>query len=947
MAPRPNISLLRRDLDRAMIASDSGLHFIPTASLEPIFNMRSIEDALLELDCQPDDRIGLTDEIYDKGKLTFAILILMREEERIILFRQHGCLDSRLPLSKVDVERIDADIALSFADQYQWRVLPRYLPQNMWEHHQVYRDQEIMPFVGDPEYVTEGGFGEIHKIKVITSQQAFFPSNGFHVEVIRKKLKRKDITKAVQHERMCLRLLNNLQHPNIIRLLGSYTHRGEQSFLFPCIEMDLSNFFQRNDRFGEFKHDFSFFSALRGLSSALAQTHRLHLNQARHGVDFEAIGYHHDFRPKNVLVSRDTFILADLGFGNLKTVEEWSATPWKPTTGDYIAPECMDDNFMSQSVSRAIDVWAFACLIAETITFIKAGSRGIEDFRKNRLSPGRAPGWSDSGFYQTDGSVKEVVSDWLRHYINDDTSDPICSLAGLCLGILLRDPDRRPNMTYVCNRLTALSLRAHFLTIQNRFIDVQSKLHHSQPRMSNTWFSLQRFGAWGTTLGLDTEDTSSHMENVSIQIYTEAITTMLNIFQKIDNELGHSSADDSIAWFAIESEVDQLIEKLWGLLPGNDQERAVDCWHQNILATDSVEDLDHVHHKLKARYTANDMASAMALMKKFHLKSLHPDTIQSKEEPGRIEPSEIKFTPKPNESDHQFAQLHNRRVLVETLNVNSKDVSSQQRALVLYLMSKSLSIDGRPPGLRTLKCLGAIEEHPGDSKRDRFVYQFPGKVDSDPTTLLKCLVVGVDSQSSHPYLKDRFQLAFALTDFMKEFHTIGWLHKNFNSHNVLLFEFPADGTSITPKYQCPYVVGLHETRPDGSYWETTGSDAFLHDYRHPRYKNGTRFKQVFDYYSLGIVLLEVGLWCPLDRFLASPRFRRMGAEEISSALCGLAKNRLGSKMGRVYRDVVVSCLAFEEEAVAVTGPKAGREDVLRHFSRVVVEPLRGLATAPI
>ena len=52
-------------------------------------------------------------------------------------------------------------------------------------------------------------------------------------------------------------------------------------------------------------------------------------------------------------------------------------------------------------------------------------------------------------------------------------------------------------------------------------------------------------------------------------------------------------------------------------------------------------------------------------------------------------------------------------------------------------------------------------------------------------------------------------------------------------------------------------------------------------------------------------------------------------------------------MGKVYRDVVVSCLEFEAEAVAVTGSKAAREDVLRHFSRVVVEPLRGLATSPI
>jgi serine/threonine protein kinase len=133
---------------------------------------------------------------------------------------------------------------------------------------------------------------------------------------------------------MFLRLLNQLRHPNIVRLLGSYTHREEHYFLFPCIDMDLKQFFQRHDRFGKFQWDFTFYSALRGLGNALSNTHSLRLNQEAHGVDFEAIKYHYDIRPANILVSQETFLLANFGLGNLKPANAQSLTPLKSELGD-------------------------------------------------------------------------------------------------------------------------------------------------------------------------------------------------------------------------------------------------------------------------------------------------------------------------------------------------------------------------------------------------------------------------------------------------------------------------------------------------------------------------------------------------------------------------------------------------------------------------------------
>lgn len=160
--------------------------------------------------------------------------------------------------------------------------------------------------------------------------------------MVRKQLKVEGMTEEFEREDRCLRLLNQLQHPNIIPLWGSYTYRGEQNFLFPYVDMDLGKFLIAKTRYRNFQWDFTFYSALTGLASALSKTHRLHLNQAIHDVDFEAIGYHHDLRPPNVLVSPDTFILADFGLGHLKSAEALSHTPYKSISGDYIAPECTD-----------------------------------------------------------------------------------------------------------------------------------------------------------------------------------------------------------------------------------------------------------------------------------------------------------------------------------------------------------------------------------------------------------------------------------------------------------------------------------------------------------------------------------------------------------------------------------------------------------------------------
>lgn len=152
------------------------------------------------------------------------------------------------------------------------------------------------------------------------------------IQIVKKEIRlaedqiKKAIDEAFRNERNCLLLLDRLVHSNIISLLDFYIYEGRHSFLFSSYEIDLRTFLQSEVRFEDFSRDSTFFSALRELISALCSTHKLHFEKEKHGLDIDAIDYHHDLRPANVLISQDTFILADFELGKIKSRDAPSQT---------------------------------------------------------------------------------------------------------------------------------------------------------------------------------------------------------------------------------------------------------------------------------------------------------------------------------------------------------------------------------------------------------------------------------------------------------------------------------------------------------------------------------------------------------------------------------------------------------------------------------------------
>ena len=88
------------------------------------------------------------------------------------------------------------------------------------------------------------------------------------------------------------------------------------------------------------------------------------------------------------------------------------------------------------------------------------------------------------------------------------------------------------------------------------------------------------------------------------------------------------------------------------------------------------------------------------------------------------------------------------------------------------------------------------------------------------------------------------------------------------------------------------------------------------DFQHPEYlKHPQRYRAEFDYYSLGLVLLEIGLWQPLSAItknLSAVNKDREGLspEKLRETLLTDVLPGLCRTMGHRYFSVVDKCLGY-------------------------------------
>jgi hypothetical protein len=251
----------------------------------------------------------------------------------------------------------------------------------------------------------------------------------------------------------------------------------------------------------------------------------------------------------------------------------------------------------------------------------------------------------------------------------------------------------------------------------------------------------------------------------------------------------------------------------------------------------------------------------------------------------------------------------------------------------------------KPKDFRTLDCIGYV--HDRFHARVGLVFALDhvdfisslSRVQVKDLTTWISLYDLIEKQPKLPLLGHRVDLALALLRSMIQLHSTGWLHKGFQSSSIL-FLSPANSKdneghpSLPPVTESlglsvdirdPKVMGFEFSRPSSKAEfsdDIRGGSLGCHEaYMHPGYLKSAlahvdmessdvnRFKHEYDMYSLGCVLLEIGLWRRLTD-LWKTEYTCRDETFWAKRLCQKYVPELGGRCGEMYQRVVQDLLSY-------------------------------------
>lgn len=282
---------------------------------------------------------------------------------------------------------------------------------------------------------------------------------------------------AGSDEHQIMSYLYHLEHPNILPLLTSYTYNGIPNFLLPLAEGgDLEHLLTQNGRPTDFSRNAQFYGAMSGLASGLQTLHEYKSDV----LGIEMIGYHHDLKPKNILVYKGRLILSDFGLSKLKTAED-SRTPFKMGQGHYLAPECEDPelDFSKGIVSRASDVWSLGCILLEILIFMAEGGDSLTQFRESRSVK---QGFLTTRTFFHKRSLNPAVDRKLNEMANSH-DDLISKSVALIRQMLVVQLEERLKASQITLSFSAISFEACYLTLNAAFRSVKWRVDDTETIM--------------------------------------------------------------------------------------------------------------------------------------------------------------------------------------------------------------------------------------------------------------------------------------------------------------------------------------------------------------------------------------------------------------------------------------------------------------------------------
>lgn len=690
--------------------------------------------------------------------------------------------------------------------------------------------------------------------------------------------------------------------------------------------------------------DASILVALAGLCSAVYAVHQFVSSSHK----LELIGCHHDLKPANVLVEGSTFVLADFGLSRFKDASEWSATPARTVHRYYTPPECWrpDNRLEKPIIHRSSDIWSLGCIIAEVVTYMLGGVEGVAEFERQRA-------FEESSIVQhrfhRAGAENPAVTEWIDK-LQGSNSWTQKMLGQMVRQMLQLHHQDRPQAQGVEAKMRFIATDAVCQPIQKVYQDICKEDNSIQPTLERT-----RFDSWRYACGI----LNFNVNDLLGQMYESAkYPLVLKTLGQIYDELKTVLVDCKNPRSRIYEPLRQLNDLLLDCLSDKGQDRArmyldtqMMLEPSDAMALTKIGEDDDVGQRQNQRLIV--LATVVKCMTKVmegrppHIGSIDRRRLERKAEVGDFK---IKYLT----SDGDESKI---QVVVESKTYKDHygdpriATELQKRLENVTELLRSANRAAEKDRFRVLRCAGFYQDPSAYSCG--LIYEFP--IPSSKTqkflTLRSALEETQRSEEEKPSLEQRFQLAQALASSILKFHTVSWLQKSISSFNVAFFH--SSNESWLNGIANPFFLGFLYSRSNDSKEFTEGPEENAHhqEYQHPNYsRKGVKIPTYcaeYDYYSLGLVLLEIGLWLSLSMILKGLRLKSLRNASPSdgpseSGLDILLRSYvqpLRYQMGTRYQHIVETCLRGGFEVPSGLDEKSRQLKLYRSFSSLVVEKL--------
>ena len=729
-----------------------------------------------------------------------------------------------------------------------------------------------------------------------------------------------------ENEVRVLSMLQRLAHPNILKLVACYTHNGNHNLISPYIDGGTLRGVLEHDDASNLSHA-EILYLMAGLVSAIWALHEFVVDDTEPSHK----GLHQDLHPDNILFDGERLILADFGLSSIKLMQQSSHTHFKGGKGYWQAPECADLTapYEEHRATRASDIFALGCIIAELLVYLLNGPSGVKSFRDARrfsLAP------IHYSLYHKGTAPNEAVEAFLSNLTNDDERASIKGLVQLVSQMLEIVPSKRPSARQVAANLFSSTIQAYAETF--------TRLYEPFRHFPDSIVEEARFQSW-----LQSLDTSFWRNSIGPTNMTTMFDSIVDTLRQINGALEVLKPDMPDIDCRSFLEVRQLNTKLLNMLPSARHSTSRSILSSIILAKLGTDKQNALYRHLRS---AGDSRIVQMADTKQIVSEIEDGSAKQLEPSYPVLSNSLVYT---NErvGPYQLAKIpiaqpkQKKVVLVEKIECHD-DLRWQRILTRVHALAELLSRQSLQHQLRTPPFYGLHLSQ--DAFSFELLYDIGQKqkvaVDQSKPRCLRELLEDQKVETC-PALEVRFKLAATLAESLGAFHDVDWFHKDLTSLSILFF--PSDAV-LEYGIGDPYLIGFQHSRSTDDFSEGPLQDKKHHRYHHPAYISTEnhqfkRFRRQYDYYSFGILLLEIGFWETIDTIASEHRGE--DNSKFSESLINIKLPLLGSRMGSRYASLVADCLRGWNEGDERSSSIALKAQANIDFKHKVVKPLRSLS----